>query len=66
MENKGTTDTIKILLDWFSSFKEVIAEESWGTASVFSTVAALCKVAHWAFDTTDAAVLKVVEALYRG
>lgn len=37
-----------------------------GTPSVFSTVAALCEVAHWAFNTTGAVVGKVVEALYRG
>lgn len=66
MENKGTTDTIKILSHWFSSFKEVTAEESWGTPSVFATVAALCKVAHWAFNSTGAAVVRVVESLNRG
>lgn len=47
--------------------KEVTAEEeSWGDTSVFSTVAAVCKVARWAFNTAGAAVVEVVGALYRG
>lgn len=68
MENKGTIDTIKILSHWFSNFKEVTAEESWGdTQCVFDSGCTVqsSKVAHWAFNSTGAAVVKVVGALYR-
>lgn len=49
-----------------SSARKLLQKKAGGTPSVFSTVAALCKIAHWAFNTTGAAVINVVGALYGG
>lgn len=70
MENKSILDTIKItftLVQQLASLARglLLMKKAGGTPNVFSIVAALCKVAHWAF-TTGAAVTKVVGALYRG
>lgn len=71
MENKSTPDTIKITFtlaqQLASSARRLLQKKkAGGTPSVFSTVAALCKVARSAFNTAGAAVIKVVGALYRG
>ena len=71
MENKSTPDTIKITFPLVqqlaSSARRLLQKKKAGgdTKCVFS-VAALCKVARWAFNTAGAAVVKVVGALYRG
>jgi len=71
MENKSTPDTIKITFTLVqqlaSSARRLLQKKkAGGTPCVFSTVAALCKASHWAFNTAGAAVVKVVGALYRG
>lgn len=71
MENKSTLYAIKVTFTLVqqlaSSARRLLKKKKAGeTPNVFSTVAALCKVACRAFNTTGAAVVKVVGALYRG
>lgn len=71
MENKSTSDTIKITFtlaqQLASSTRRLMQKKkAGGTPSVFSTVAALCKVERLAFNTAGAAAARVVGALCRG
>lgn len=71
MENKSSPDTIKITVTLVqqlaSSVRRLLQKKKAAeTPSVFSTVAVLCKIALWAFNTAGAAVIKVVGAPYRG